>query len=72
MLNLILILYCNLTVPRRAVPVDEREHESESLLVVISSALYPASHGYLADETSQELLWGQETRLNSLNSSYLF
>ncbi len=48
------------TVPWGAFPYDEREHEPASSVVVYRSDHHPHHHRNLANETSQELLWGQK------------
>lgn len=47
-------------LPWGAFPYDEREHEPASSVVVYRSDLHPHHHRHLADETPQELLWGQK------------
>lgn len=56
-------VYCVLclTVSRGAFSHDEREHQPACTLVVHYSDTHPYCHRHLADETPQELLWGQET-----------
>ena len=55
--------FTSLSVPRGAVPVDEREHEPESAVVVPCADLHPRRDGRVADAAPQELLRGQEARL---------
>lgn len=52
------------TVSRGEVPDDQREHKPASPVVVHRSNADPAHHRSLANETSQELLRGQETGLD--------
>ena len=53
------------SVPRGALPSDEREHEPARAVVVPGPDLHPHGHGRLADETPQELLRGQEARMTN-------
>ena len=55
--------FTSLSVPRGAVPVDEREHEPEGAVVVPCADLHPRRDGRVADAAPQELLRGQEARL---------
>ena len=55
--------FTTLSVPRGAVPLDEREHEPAGAVVVPRADLHPRRDGRVADEAPQELLRGQETRL---------
>lgn len=48
------------TVPWGAFPYDEREHKPARSVVVYRSDHHPHHHRNLANETSQELLWGQK------------
>ena len=53
----------SLSVPRGAVPLNEREHEPAGAVVVPRADLHPRRDGRVADEAPQELLRGQEARL---------
>ena len=55
--------FTSFSVPRGAVPVDEREHEPEGAVVVPCADLHPRRDGRVADAAPQELLRGQEARL---------
>ena len=52
-----------LTVPRGAVPTDQREHQPARAVVVHRSDWHPPRHRILADAASQVLLRGQEARI---------
>ena len=61
--KILMMDFTTLSVPRGAVPLDEREHEPAGAVVVPRADLHPRRDGSVADEAPQELLRGQETRL---------
>ena len=50
-------------IQRGEVQTDQREHQPESPVVGPGSDRHPPGYGHLADEAPQELLRGQEARL---------
>lgn len=55
-----------LPVPGGAFPPDQRKHEPASPLVVHRPNHHTGGHRHLADETPQELLWGQKAGVKLL------
>lgn len=61
--KILMMDFTTLSVPRGAVPHNEREHEPAGAVVVPRADLHPRRDGRVADEAPQELLRGQEARL---------
>lgn len=59
------------TVSWGALSHDQREHEPASPLVVHRADTHSHCDGHLADETSQELLWGQETGVKRVHRQHV-
>jgi len=64
--------FCPPPVSRGEVSGDEWEHEPARALVVHRSDGHLVSHRRLADETSQELLWSEETCLEYMSRIYMY
>lgn len=52
-------------LPRRALPTDQREHQQARAVLVAGTNRRAARDGPVADETSQVVLRGEETRVES-------
>jgi hypothetical protein len=59
-----------ISVPRRALPSNQREYKQASLMVVSGPNRRPRHHGLLANETFEEFLRSKEISLEKFN--YLF